>query len=322
MTITWTEANLPNPPEGADLPMQQHPTHGAVCAALGRAVYWLEWRDGRRVMATAQVLRRDWPLIGGVALVSRGPVLAPGLPTETARDALAALIATLRAGHRGVIVTPEPVAGADPMAGGPWLSMMTGGHVARLSLAPGLCALRAGLHQKWRNRLRRAESGGLAVAETALPDDPGHWLLREEAAQARARRYGRLPPAYALAWALAGETLLVSAQAGDRSIAGMLFLIHRPWASYHLGWSSPEGRAANAHTLLLWRAMIALKARGIAALELGLLDTETAPDLARFKLGTGAAAVPLGASWLDAPGSRAVAALARAAALPLRRLSR
>ncbi|MCO8146874.1 GNAT family N-acetyltransferase [Rhodovulum tesquicola] len=322
MTIVWTEADLPRPPGGAGLPMQQHPTHGAVCAALGRSVRWLDWHERGKVLGSAQVLSRNWSLVGRVALISRGPVFAPDLPEGALRDAHAALINGLRADHRGVIVTPEPVAGVDPVAGGPWLSMMTGGHVARLSLGPDACTLRAGLHQKWRNRLRRAESAGLTLAEAPLPDDPAHWLLREEAAQARARRYGRLPPAYALAWARAGETLLVSAHAGGRPVAGMLFLIHPPWASYHLGWTSAAGRAANAHNLIMWRAILALKAQGITALELGLLDTENAPDLARFKLGTGAEGVPLGATMLDAPGSRAVAALARAAAFALSRISR
>ncbi|WYK06320.1 hypothetical protein DWF04_021940 [Cereibacter sphaeroides f. sp. denitrificans] len=50
---------------------------------------------------------------------------------------------------------------------------------------------------------------------------------------------------------------------------------------------------------------------GIEALELGLIDTERTEGIARFKLGTGAAACPLGATWLRAPGTGWVARLAR-----------
>ncbi|TCO70884.1 acetyltransferase (GNAT) family protein [Rhodovulum euryhalinum] len=311
MAPLWTPTALPCAPDGAGLPMQQHPAYGMACATLGSAPAWFEWREGSEVLATAQVLSRRWPLFGRFALLSRGPAFAPGLPAETRRAAIAALLTALARDHRGVLATPDRIAGADPLAGGRFLRMVSGAHVARLSLEPDADRLRAGLHQKWRNRLKRAEAGGLALDEGDFPDAPDHWLLREEAVQAHARRYARLPPAFALAWARLGETLLVTATRDGRPQAGMLFLIHRPWASYHLGWTSAEGRRENAHTLMLWRAIVALKARGITALELGVLDTVGTPDLARFKLGTGAAPVQLGATWMDAPGSRLVAALTR-----------
>lgn len=306
----WIQTDRPCPPPCAGLPMQQHPTYGAACAALGSDVTWFEWREAGRLMGTAQVLGRRWPLFGRFALLSRGPVLATGIEAGAAQEALGRLVRHLHARHRGVLVTPERLAGRDPMAGTGALRMIGEGHVARLSLEPDADLLRAGLHQKWRNRLKRAERGGLTVAAGPMPRVPDHWLMRAEAAQARARRYARLPADFALEWARAGETLLMTAEAGGRPVAGMLFLIHAPWASYHLGWTSAEGRRANAHTLMMWRAMLALKARGIRALELGVLDTVGTPDLARFKLGTGARPVALGATWIEAPGSRAVARMA------------
>ena len=73
------------------------------------------------------------------------------------------------------------------------------------------------------------------------------------------------------------------------------------WASYHVGWSGPEGRAANAHPLLLWSAMQALAAEGINRLDLGDVNTEDAPGLARFKIGAGANVRPLGPTILLPP---------------------
>jgi hypothetical protein len=45
-----------------------------------------------------------------------------------------------------------------------------------------------------------------------------------------------------------------------------------------------------------------LAARGHVRLDLGTVDTEAAPGLARFKLAVGATVHPLGGSWLGLPG--------------------
>ena len=55
------------------------------------------------------------------------------------------------------------------------------------------------------------------------------------------------------------------------------------------------------HRLLLLRAAEALGAEGVRWLDLGSVDSERAPGLARFKLGTGAELRPLGATCLVLP---------------------
>ncbi|QCP88037.1 GNAT family N-acetyltransferase [Cereibacter sphaeroides] len=312
MRCSWTLCDTPRLPEGTGLPMQQHPSYGRACGGLGAEAFRLEWREGRRTLATAQVLARHLPLVGRVALLSRGPVWMPDIATERSEAAMAELLSALDRRHRAVLVTPETADGG-PFSHGGMIPAMTAAHVARLALAPELTALRAGLAPGWRNALTQAERMGLRVTETGLPDDPDHWLLRAEAAQAQARRYARLPPAFALAWARNGGTLLLSVEEACGPVAGILILIHPPWATYHLAWTSPAGRRLHAHTLLLWRAIERLKEMGIEALELGLIDTERTEGIARFKLGTGAAACPLGATWLRAPCTGWVARLARLA---------
>ncbi|ARE42014.1 hypothetical protein RGUI_3873 [Rhodovulum sp. P5] len=310
MEITWSEAQRPKTPKGAPMPMQQHRAYGAACKRIGSQVMWLEGRAGGKPVASAQILRRTWPLFGQFALLSRGPLFAPSVGAADAGRATRDLVAMLAPDHRGVMATPDCIDGRDPLMGQGLLQMVTGGHVARLSLKEPEAALRAALHQKWRNRLKRAEGAGLFLDSGPMPPDPGHWLLREEARQASQRRYARLPPEFAVAWASLGESLLVTASDKSGPVAGMLFLIHAPWASYHLGWTSEDGRRMDAHNLLMWTGMLALKARGLTALELGTLDTVKTPGLARFKLGTGAVPVPLGATWMRSVGSGAVARLA------------
>lgn len=303
----WSDTSAKKLPQGAAPPMQQHPAYGETCAALGTGLRRMELRRGGRLKATAQILLRRWPLLGRAALLSRGPVWSEGLAPADRAEALAALVRQLRADHRIVLLTPERGAGPDPLQGAGLLQMMTPGHVAWLALDVPEEGLRSRLHGKWRNGLARAERAGLRVVNGAMPHDPGHWLLAAEAAQAKARRYRRLPPDFTLAWK--GESRLFVAEAAGRPVAGLLFLLHGPTATYHIGWTGEEGRRLGAHTLLMWRAILWLQGRGYRALDLESLDTERTPGLARFKLGTGAAPLALGSTWLSAPGAGLVARL-------------
>ena len=179
----------------------------------------------------------------------------------------------------------------------------------RLNLNGDPAALRGALGGKWRNRLVRAEASRLTVRISQLPPDPDHWLLRREAAQAKARRYRRLPGSFAVAWVLQTPNAapIFVASLDGAPVAAMLFLHHGAMASYHIGWSGPKWRRLNAHNLLMWRAMEWFAARDVLAIELDTLNTEMAPGLARFKLGTGAKPLMLAPCRVSAPGTRLVA---------------
>lgn len=319
MKIRWTapsKAPLPDAP----VAMQQHPRYGAACIAWGRDARWAEISDGGAPVGGALALMRRVGGLGGAALVSRGPVWAPGAAAQAE-----ALIALRRGvpirGLGALFVTPEDAAEAPALSAAGLVQVQTPVHVAELDLTAPEPARRAAQTVKWRNRLVAAEASGLKIRRTALKPDPSHWLLREEAAQQRARGYRGLPPAFAAAWASTAKDaaqLFVAHKGGD-PLAAMLILMHAPAATYHIGWSGPEGRSLNAHNLILWRATGWLAARGIARLDLGSVNTEDAPGLARFKIGAGAAARPLGGAWLGAPGTGLLARLqsrGAAAAIP------
>ncbi|WP_111403980.1 MULTISPECIES: GNAT family N-acetyltransferase [Meridianimarinicoccus] len=312
--MDWHDTETPALPGAA--PMQQHPAYAATSLALGRQVRWLRLGPAHAPMGSALVLCRRWPGLGRAALVSRGPVWVDNLAPAVRQAALVSLIDRLRRDHVVVIATPDPIAGADPLAGSGLLPLVTPITLATLDLGGGAAVRRARLRGKWRNALTRAEAAPLHTTATPLPPDPDHWLLRAEAAQARARRYRRLPGAFAVAWARANpaDTLLLAAHAATGPVAGMLFLRHGSMASYHIGWTSAEGRKASAHTRLMWEGIARLAAAGVARLDLDMIDTETAPGLARFKLGTGAEAVRLGATRIAAPGTAYMARLMRAPA--------
>lgn len=252
-------------------PLQQSAPYALALQALGADVH----RIGG-VLA----IRRRLPLLGRVTYLPRA-----ALPDDL----------------RGVALINAPCRTQDHLhrAAG-HVALMTPQTLAVLDLRPKDATRRAAQHGKWRNRLRRAEASPLHLVETRF--DPLHhgWLLRHEARQRRARGYRALPPAFVTAYP-APHTLLIQAHHAGSPVAAMLFLLHGTGATYHIGWTSPEGRALNAHPLILWHASQTLRARGVRALELGPLDTDAAPALARFKLGSGAKPRRLGHSWLHLP---------------------
>lgn len=225
-----------------------------------------------------------WVLRGGAALASRAPkgaqVWRPGVAVHLLSPDVAEPRALWREG---------------------FFQVMTAATVAEWDIRPEVSVLRAGLHQKWRNALRRGEAARLRVFATQLPPDPTHWLLRAEAAQRRARGYRALPTWLAAAWAQVAprDTLLLQAGPAHAPVAAMLFLIHGRGATYHIGWTAREG--AEAHRVLLWQGMLRLRDRGVERIDLGTLDTVNAPGLARFKLDTGATARALGGTWARTP---------------------
>lgn len=309
--MKWHDASYPDTPLNGAVPMQQHPAYGLTCAAMGRKTRWVTLGERDSPLASALVLSRRWPGLGRAALVSRGPVWHSDLTPQDRSAALSCLLKHLRQDHRCVIMTPDPVAGADPLEGTDLLQMVTPMTMARLCLSGSTDDRRARLHGKWRNRLVRSEAGSLKVSVSPLPPEADHWLLQNEAAQARRRRYRRLPPSFAANWASVapGTATVFCANMGADRVAGMLFLRHGSCASYHVGWSNDAGRAQGAHNLLMWHAMEHFADRGLTALDLDLIDTDSEPGLARFKLGTGATPVQLGATRISAPGTSLAARL-------------
>ncbi len=170
--------------------------------------------------------------------------------------------------------------------------------LAVLDLRPGLAALRAGLHGKWRNRLVRVEASGLWVGTCRQID----WILAREAENRQKFGYRGLPRDFLLGWSDAPEAWRIyAARHRGKIVAAALFLLHGSGATYQIGWSGRQGRRLNAHNLVMWRAIEGLRADGFDRLDLGRADRDRAPGLARFKLGTGAAQHVLGATGVALP---------------------
>lgn len=155
-----------------------------------------------------------------------------------------------------------------------------------LDLTPGADAMRARLDRSWRNKLSKAERGGLDSTEDtdgkSLP-----WLLKIYALDKTQRGYEGANPELIKRMHQNGmKFLILKAQQKGVDIAAQLFALHGRSATYQIGWTSPEGREANAHNLLLWKAVQALSKHGIKELDLGGINDQ-AKGLSDFKAGLG-----------------------------------
>jgi lipid II:glycine glycyltransferase (peptidoglycan interpeptide bridge formation enzyme) len=186
----------------------------------------------------------------------------------------------------------------DPIAGFGLIPIVTPQAHAIWDLRPGPDLLRAGLGGKWRNQLGAAERAGIRVrAGTAETMEK---LISAEAVQRRFRGYRALPSDFALA--MKPEDLsLWQWMSGGRMQAAMCFIRHGTAASYLMGWLDPDARGRNCHNMMLFSAALALRAQGVQWLDLGTVNTDDTPGLARFKLGTGAKLHQAGATCLVLP---------------------
>lgn len=284
----WAEATA-----AEILPMQQHWTYGDVLSALGRQVRRGEVMHGGRRVGLVQVIgRRFGPL--QLSLIGRGPLWLDGLPAV--KRAMACRMIARGAGV--MVMTPE-----QGLSGRGLIPLVSHRHQAMLYLRPDRLTIRARFAGKWRNRLVRAEGMDISVRQGVPSQRELDDLLVLDAAQQRARGYRALPACFTRAWAHVDPNALRLYRAihEGRVIAMMLMLLHRPTAGYHIGWSGNDGRRLNAHQFLLWHVIRDLQGGGYTALDLGDVNVDGAPGLARFKTGTGAIVAPLGATMLVLP---------------------
>lgn len=284
----------------AAAPLQQHWAYGAALAQLGATCHRAMVYDGDALVACAQFVVRRVAGCVSVALCTRGPVFALE-PDLARRRAIVGLIRRTAPYPRPrfTFISPEAVnAGAYA---GRW-RVMTGYSTVMLDLTRTETELRRALAVKWRNRLVAAERSALAVETMGAKPAQYQWLLAHEETQRSARGYQALPLAFLPAWQQAqgsgGALLGLRADLGRAPAAAMLFLVHGRAATYHIGWSGEAGRELGAHNLLLWQAILRLKARGVRRLDLGGVNTQSGAGVARFKLGTGGAVLTLDGTWL------------------------
>jgi hypothetical protein len=270
---------------------------------VGRAVVC---RDGEPT-AVVQAFTRRLAGLGTLVRFVRGPLWLHDEEFACGRHAIiAAVDATWRLRRRELAVwMPEIAAGPrsdDVMRQCGMRRMVTGYSSAWVDLARSEEAMRRELHGKWRNMLRAGERTGLAIEAATASGPELDWLMQRYGSFRRERRF--LGPELDLIQAFAksvgrqGDILVMRALADGSPVAGILLLRHGASATYHVGWTSDEGRRCRAHNVLLWRGMLELRDKGVSWLDLGGIDATSAPGVARFKLGVGGDVFTLAGTYI------------------------
>ncbi len=251
-----------------------------------------EVRLGGHTVALAQFVCRRYGGLLGVALCTRGPLWTADMDADAQVRIFRELKRTLPLPRPRVVLFSPGV--EDPQHPGlaGLTRVLTGYSTVIIDIGKPEDALRAALHPYWRNRLAAAERSGLAVSEAGLSPQHTRRILDEEMAQRRRKGFYALPVAFIDNYIGAhadpqNAALILQASRGKDVVAAMLFLRHGSAATYQLGWSTPAGRTAQAHNLLLWRAFALLRERGVTTLDLGGVNTRDLPGISRFKLSTG-----------------------------------
>ncbi len=160
--------------------------------------------------------------------------------------------------------------------------------------------LRSQLKKNWRNALSKAERAALRL-EWDKPQEGLAWLLAHHQAHRTMKNFQAASPAFIRTLARyfmpRGDMLVGRVFSGAEAVAGVLFFRHGGGATYQVGWSGEEGRALNAHQLLLWQGLLQLKAAGVRDLDLGGVNDQ-AEGVSRFKEGLGGEIVTLPGIYL------------------------
>lgn len=239
---------------------------------------------GTETLALVQVLEKSrlWR-------VNRGPLWArPDLAPADKAGCLGALRAAARWWKgRALLIAPELTEAEGPMLAGLGFRPRTAPHwsSAWVDLQQrDEETLRKALNGKWRNKLGISERAGLAV-DIARGTDWLDLLMPRYQAMMREKEFQGIPPATLAALARHGELIAFIARSGGEPVSIVLLARHFLDATYLVGWTSDEGRALKANHLLLWRAMLELKAAGGRSLDLGGIDDIHTPGIATYKRG-------------------------------------
>lgn len=166
-----------------------------------------------------------------------------------------------------------------------------------LDLRRSLDSLKANLKKSWRNQLSRAEKSDINVSwhtdSAALKS-----LLKNYAIDRAAKGYNGASVDIIVTLAKtmlpAGKMMIGHAVKDGKEIASILILLHGRSATYQIGWTSDQGRDLGAQNLLLWKAMDAMKTKGILDFDLGGINDDGAKGVKYFKDAMGGEPVTLG----------------------------
>ena len=159
-----------------------------------------------------------------------------------------------------------------------------------VDLRPELRQIRAGLDQKWRNQLNRAEKNGLSVdvSDTAEAFDTFAPLYAQlvDRKQLAAQDMGAFRRMQSRLEGRQRMKVMICRQ-GDQPVAGLVAAAIGSTGVYLLGATNEVGMKCKGAYLLQWRMIEALKQEGMPFYDLAGVNPQLNPGVYHFKKGFG-----------------------------------
>jgi hypothetical protein len=282
-----------------DLSFEQSLTYGRAATARigGKLQCLILERDGQPV-AAAQVRIKTLPGLGrGIAWIASGPLLQP-LDGPTPDPAVIAEVfaalrteLALRQGHvlrlrlpgiafhdTGAIATIAQATGFTPTDRAPVYRSIA------IDLGQDEAALMTALNGKWRTDLRYAQKSGLTLEAGRSPDMQARFLVLFRDIQAAKGFAPDITPEFHFALSgpdLSYDILIITKDGQD--MAGIVIGTSGLCTVYLFGATAEAGRALRAGYMLTWEGIRLAQGRGMHWYDLGGVDFDENPDVARFK---------------------------------------
>lgn len=282
-----------------DLSFEQSLTYGrAATTRIGGKMRCLVLERDEQLIAAAQVRIKTLPGLGrGIAWIASGPLLHPvaGPAPEPAviAEVLTALRAelALRQGHvlrlrlAGIAFhDKDAVAAISSAAGYSPTDRASGYRSIAIDLRQDETALMATLNGKWRTDLRFALKSGLTLETGNSPDMQARFLVLFRDIQAAKGFAPDITPEFHFALSgpdLTYDVLIIKKDGQD--LAGIVIGTSGLCTVYLFGATAEAGRTLRAGYLLTWEGIRLSQGRGMQWYDLGGVDFDENPDVARFK---------------------------------------
>ena len=282
-----------------DLSFEQSLTYGRAAAARigGKICYLLLERDGQPI-AAAQARIKTMPGVGrGIAWIASGPLLLPLDGPAPEPTVIAEVFAALRQelavrqGHilrlrlPGIAFHDErEIAVIAKAAGFAPTSRTPVYRSIAIDLQLDQAVLMDRLNGKWRTDLRYALKSGLSLETGTGPDMQSRFLVMFRAIQIAKGFAPDITPEFHFALSgpdMSHDILIITKDGQD--LAGIVIGTTGRCTVYLFGATAEAGRLLRAGYLLTWEGICLSQQRGLDWYDLGGVDFDENPDVARFK---------------------------------------
>ena len=290
-----------------DLGFEQSLTYGRAAARrIGGQVRFVVLERAGRPVAAACLRTKTVPGLGrGIVWMPSGPLVLPQDGGAPDAATLQAILAALRAqfvateGHilrlrlSGVACSdPEQMADSAARAGFHPTPRAPAYRSSAIDLHKPAATLLADLNGKWRTDLRAAQKSGLTLERGQDAALQARFMALFDTVQAAKGFRPDVTPGFHFALTESGSgpesgpdyalDILIATKDGQ-DVAGIVIGTSGKTATYLFGATAVAGRQWRAGYFLTWEGIALSRARGLDWYDLGGIDADANPDVARFK---------------------------------------